>query len=99
MNADGLMGMDERATRQAFRQFVRAHHPDRGGDPEFFMAGLAELRGDRRGDVTTPEVRRPVTTAYKRQGVVRQLCGRIMTSILILTPARNRSEPQPPRVQ
>lgn len=32
---------DERA---AFRAFVREHHPDRGGDPAEFVAGLARLR-------------------------------------------------------
>lgn len=32
---------DERA---AFRAFVREHHPDRGGDPEAFAAGLTRFR-------------------------------------------------------
>jgi hypothetical protein len=27
----------------AFRAFVREHHPDRGGDPEVFAAGLARF--------------------------------------------------------
>jgi hypothetical protein len=31
------------AERAAFRAFVRAHHPDRGGDPEAFAAGLARF--------------------------------------------------------
>jgi hypothetical protein len=35
------MTPDERA---AFRAFVREHHPDRGGDPEVFAAGLARFR-------------------------------------------------------
>jgi hypothetical protein len=39
--------MDSGAGRRR-REFIRAHHPDRGGDPEVFMAGL------RRFD-TTPE--------------------------------------------
>ncbi|MET8850525.1 hypothetical protein [Amycolatopsis sp. NPDC004625] len=30
--------------RAAFRAFVRAHHPDAGGDPAEFAAGLARLR-------------------------------------------------------
>jgi hypothetical protein len=29
--------------RAAYRAFVKAHHPDRGGDPEAFVAGLAEF--------------------------------------------------------
>ncbi len=29
--------------RAAFRAFVREHHPDRGGDPDAFVAGLARF--------------------------------------------------------
>jgi hypothetical protein len=29
--------------RARFRAFVREHHPDRGGDPETFVAGLARF--------------------------------------------------------
>ena len=32
--------------RAAHRRWVRDHHPDVGGDPEEFAAGLARLRGD-----------------------------------------------------
>jgi hypothetical protein len=32
---------DEQAWRQARREFIRTHHPDRGGDPAAFAAGLA----------------------------------------------------------
>lgn len=31
--------------RAAYRAFVRDHHPDRGGDPDLFIAGLARWRG------------------------------------------------------
>jgi hypothetical protein len=30
--------------RAAYRAFVRENHPDRGGDPEVFVAGLARFR-------------------------------------------------------
>lgn len=30
--------------RAAYRAFVRENHPDRGGDPEAFVAGLAQFR-------------------------------------------------------
>ena len=34
--------MDEQSLRRlARREFIRAHHPDHGGDPAAFMAGLA----------------------------------------------------------
>lgn len=35
------------ADRAAYRRFVRAHHPDAGGDPDEFAAGLARLREPR----------------------------------------------------
>jgi hypothetical protein len=33
----------EQSRRSVRREFIRAHHPDRGGDPVAFAAGLAEL--------------------------------------------------------
>ena len=53
------------AARAEIRAFVRAHHPDLGGDPEFFAAGLAALRArhdhpdDDRYDAPVVVVRRP----------------------------------------
>ena len=32
--------------RAAFRAFVREHHPDRGGDPGTFAAGVDAFRAD-----------------------------------------------------
>ena len=32
--------------RQAFRAWVRVHHPDAGGDPEEFAAGLSRWRAE-----------------------------------------------------
>ena len=40
----------EDAERRAFRAFVREHHPDRGGDPDVFKAGLAAYRRRGTGD-------------------------------------------------
>ena len=31
---------DEQSWRRARREFIRTHHPDRGGDPAAFAAGL-----------------------------------------------------------
>ena len=38
------MASHDRTTRAAFRAFVRTHHPDAGGDPAVFAAGVAEFR-------------------------------------------------------
>ena len=34
---------DQEWRRRARREFIRDRHPDRGGDPAAFVAGLAEL--------------------------------------------------------
>jgi hypothetical protein len=36
--------------RAAYRAFVREHHPDRGGDPDVFVAGLTRFRAEQRPD-------------------------------------------------
>jgi hypothetical protein len=36
--------MDEPDRRR--REFVRTHHPDRGGDPDVFIAGLRRLKAE-----------------------------------------------------
>lgn len=48
------MNADERA---AYRAFVRDNHPDRGGDPEVFVAGLARFREDRDHDLPLDDPR------------------------------------------
>jgi hypothetical protein len=32
---------DEQSRRRARREFIRSYHPDRGGDPDAFAAGIA----------------------------------------------------------
>jgi hypothetical protein len=44
----GRVSPDDAARRAEWRQFVLEHHPDRGGDPEVFAAGLAAYRAGRR---------------------------------------------------
>lgn len=45
--------------RAAVRRFVREHHPDRGGDPEVFAAGLRALRTGLSGTGSTDIHRTP----------------------------------------
>jgi hypothetical protein len=35
--------VDEHERRARRRDFIRTHHPDRGGDPATFISGLAQL--------------------------------------------------------
>jgi hypothetical protein len=41
---------DEQSWRRARREFIRTHHPDRGGDPADFAAGLAAYDGRPAGE-------------------------------------------------
>jgi hypothetical protein len=45
--------------RAAYRAFIRENHPDRGGDPEVFAAGLARFR-DAEPPVDDPRFDAPV---------------------------------------
>ncbi|HEV8116136.1 MAG TPA: hypothetical protein VGP53_07865 [Acidimicrobiales bacterium] len=49
--------------RRRLRAFALAHHPDRGGDPATFVAGLAALRQGRSNPAEAPLVYR------RRRGV------------------------------
>ena len=57
------------ARRRAFRAFVRAHHPDVGGDPAFFAATVAAYRDVERVQ-NEPDAR---PTVYRRGGLLHQL--------------------------
>ena len=46
------------------REFIRAHHPDRGGDPEVFAAGLRSFDADREADWPQP-LPRVVVVAHR----------------------------------
>jgi hypothetical protein len=51
------MGEDE-IQRARRREFIRSHHPDNGGDPLIFMAGLDRFDGEPggRGALRLPRV-------------------------------------------
>lgn len=48
--------MDERDYRRRRRDYVRRNHPDRGGDPAAFIAGLLALDRERRDAENPPRV-------------------------------------------
>lgn len=75
--------------RRAYLQFVRAHHPDHGGDHATFVEGLAALRHTGEVADDDPRLDRPIRVVHRRRGVRRLL------DIL----RRLRQPPPPPRVQ
>jgi len=46
------------------REFIRAHHPDRGGDPAVFAAGLRSFDAEREADWRLP-LPRVVVVAHR----------------------------------
>jgi len=38
------------------REFIREHHPDRGGDAESFIAGLRAIEDERKAEAPPPRV-------------------------------------------
>lgn len=74
--------MDERrawseADKAAYREFVRTHHPDVGGDPDEFAARLDEFRRGRRTEIaagTEPAAHgEPLVFVRRSRGVPRLL--------------------------
>lgn len=58
---------DEASLRREFRAWARAHHPDTGGDPGEFAAGLRRWR-----DRLTPGAQpAPDVTAFRTRGLWR----------------------------
>lgn len=74
--------------RHAYREFVRTHHPDRGGDPEVFRAGLARFR--ERDDDGPDRYDAPITVVPRHRGV------RAIVHLVRTWWTRRR---RPPRVQ
>ena len=79
------------ARRRAFIDFVRANHPDVGGDPEVFRRGLEAFR--RRQETGTTSGSRPVAPVqiHRRRGGPGVFLDRLA--------AARRRRRRPPRVQ
>lgn len=56
--------------RSEFRTFVLAHHPDRGGDPEVFRAGMAARRPRIRLRDDDPRLTGPIVITRRRRGPI-----------------------------
>jgi hypothetical protein len=58
-----------RERRRAVRAWIRTHHPDVGGDPAVFAAGLAALRAGFPPDAGAPSgTPRPRITVVRSRG-------------------------------
>lgn len=57
----------DRRTREEFRAWVRAHHPDVGGDPQAFTAGLEAWRDRLAGRLPRPTVTYTEVTVFRRR--------------------------------
>ncbi len=55
--------------RRDFRAWVRAHHPDAGGDSDAFVAGLTAWRRRRAAGRAVPVARPEVTVFRTRHGM------------------------------
>jgi hypothetical protein len=76
-----------RESRRRRREFIRAHHPDRGGDADFFTAGL---RAFDTGGEPDPGQLPKVVIIKRRPWPVR---------LVTVAARRVRYGPRPPRVR
>lgn len=84
--------MDERkawseADKAAYRRFVRTHHPDVGGDPAEFAAGLRQFR---RGEIAAG-----TETAPRGESLVFVRRSRGVPRLLAALAARRRRKRNP----
>lgn len=56
--------------RREFRAFALLHHPDRGGDPETFRAGVAAHRDRIRIRDDDPRLAAPIVITRRRRGPI-----------------------------
>ena len=63
------MGDTDAGRRAQRRAFIRAHHPDTGGDPAAFITGLARLDAGAPPPDEVPS--RPVSVRRRRSALVR----------------------------
>jgi hypothetical protein len=64
----------EETSRAEIRAFVRARHPDVGGDPDEFIAGLEKLRRRQEtGEEHSPRYDAPVSFVVTPKGVVNRV--------------------------
>jgi hypothetical protein len=85
------MAADDRE-RAAFRRWARENHPDVGGDPDVFAAGVRALREGRWAEFTGAELAAQRTTVYVNR-TPRGLAGMVAKAKRLI---RRR---QPPRVK
>jgi len=80
--------MEDLRRRAARREFIRTHHPDRGGDPAVFAQGLRRLTDPARATSVSP------VTFYRRpRGLARLARPARRLAHLFIRP------PTPPRVR
>jgi hypothetical protein len=78
----------EKRRRVARREFIRGHHPDRGGDPDVFIAGLAAM--DSPEPAPTPQAAPPPRVVFEDQPWPR-------SAVTVLLRRLRRPRHDPPR--
>jgi len=87
------MAADEQH-KAAFRRWARENHPDVGGDPEVFAAGLQAAREGRfNAPIAPPSAEPSRTTVY----VHRSIHG--LARVIVATQKWNERRKRPPRVK
>jgi hypothetical protein len=79
--------------KAAFRRWARENHPDVGGDPEVFAAGLQAAREGRFSEPDAPAADESRTTVY----VQRSIHG--LARVIVATQKWNARRRRPPRVR
>jgi hypothetical protein len=84
--------------KAAFRRWARENHPDVGGDPEVFAAGLQAAREGRFSEPTEP-LRAPPSAEESRTTVYVQRSIHGLARVIVATQKWNARRRRPPRVR
>jgi hypothetical protein len=90
---------DEGSSKAAFRQWAREHHPDVGGDPELFAAGLRAMREGRWEQFLAGRADEPQPPAPTRTQVYVRRSARGVVKLYVAARRWNDKRRTPPRVQ
>jgi hypothetical protein len=85
--------------KAAFRRWARENHPDAGGDPEVFAAGVQAAREGRLSEALAGPKPRSIQEDPRRTTVYAHRTARGIARVIVATQKWNARRKQPPRVR
>ncbi len=85
--------------RAAFRRWARENHPDMGGDPAVFAAGVEAARAGRWSEFENPSQSAPDEEPETRATIYVRKSARGLAKVIVAAQRWNTRRKQPPRAR